>query len=87
MNQFPPSPRVSHLGRFKVFRKFTEIFAAQGAPPVSLTKGANGNFFTPLGSRVIIYINYFLQVNSKVKTCLILFTFFAAGVTDTGGAP
>jgi hypothetical protein len=25
------------LGRFEFFRKFSEIFAAQGAPPVSLT--------------------------------------------------
>ncbi len=33
MNQFPPSPRVSNLGFFKFFWKFTGIFAAQGAPP------------------------------------------------------
>ncbi len=37
MNQFPPSPRVFHLDRFKFFRKFSEIFASQGAPPVSTT--------------------------------------------------
>ena len=37
MNQFPPSPRVFHLDRFKVFLKFAEIFASQGAPPVSTT--------------------------------------------------
>jgi hypothetical protein len=43
MNQFPPSPRVSHLDRFKFFRKFAAIFAAQGAPPMSLTTPvANG---------------------------------------------
>jgi hypothetical protein len=30
INQFPPSPRVSHLDRFEFFRKFAEIFAAQG---------------------------------------------------------
>jgi hypothetical protein len=30
------------LGRFEFFRKFAEIFAAQGAPPVSLTPVANG---------------------------------------------
>jgi hypothetical protein len=35
MNQFPPSHRVSHIGPFKFFRKFAEIFAAQGAPLVS----------------------------------------------------
>jgi hypothetical protein len=41
MNQFPPSPRVSHLDCFKFFRKFAEIFASQGAPPVSTTPVAN----------------------------------------------
>ncbi len=30
-----------HSGRFEFFRKFAEIFAAQGAPPVSLTPVAN----------------------------------------------
>jgi hypothetical protein len=34
MNQFPPSPRVFLLDRFKFFRKFAEIFASQGSPPV-----------------------------------------------------
>jgi hypothetical protein len=42
MNQFPPSPRVFHEDRFEFFRKFAEIFAAQGLPPVSLTPVANG---------------------------------------------
>jgi hypothetical protein len=41
MNQFPPSPRVFHLDRFEFFRKFAEIFASQGAPPVSMTPVAN----------------------------------------------
>jgi hypothetical protein len=41
MNQFPPSPRVFHLDRFEFFRKFAEIFASQGAPPVSTTPAAN----------------------------------------------
>jgi hypothetical protein len=41
MNQFPPSPRVFHLDRFEFFRKFAEIFASQGAPPVSTTLVAN----------------------------------------------
>ncbi len=35
MNQFPPSPRVSHSDRFEFFRKFAEIFVSKGAPPVS----------------------------------------------------
>ncbi len=41
MNQFPPSSRVFHLDRFKFFREFAEIFASQGAPPVSMTLVAN----------------------------------------------
>jgi hypothetical protein len=36
----PPHPRVFHLDRFKFFRKFAEIFASQGAPPVSTTPAA-----------------------------------------------
>ncbi len=36
MNRFPPSPWVYQKSRFEFFRKFAEIFAAQGAPPVSL---------------------------------------------------
>ncbi len=42
MDQFPPSIRVYHYGHFKFFRKFAEIFAAQGTPPVSTTPVANG---------------------------------------------
>jgi hypothetical protein len=41
MNQFPPSHRVSHSDRFEFFRKFAEIFASKGAPPVSTTQVAN----------------------------------------------
>ncbi len=41
MNQFPPSPRVSHQDRFEFFRKFAEIFASQGAQPVSTKPVAN----------------------------------------------
>jgi hypothetical protein len=42
MNQFPPSICVYHYGHFKFFRKFAEIFEAQGAPPVSTPQVANG---------------------------------------------
>jgi hypothetical protein len=47
MNQFPPSSRVFHLDRFEFFRKFVEIFASQGAPPVSTTlvSDTGGKFF------------------------------------------
>jgi hypothetical protein len=40
MNQFPPSPRVFHSDHFKFFKKFVEIMAIQGAPPVSTTPGS-----------------------------------------------
>jgi hypothetical protein len=51
------------LGPFLIFRKFAEIFAAQGAPLVLLTPVANGKksslikvfdyfVWTPFGSRV-----------------------------------
>ena len=36
-----PHPRVFHLDRFEFFRKFAEIFASQGIPPVSATPAAN----------------------------------------------
>jgi hypothetical protein len=55
-----PKPLSIPLGPFRIFRKFAEIFAAQGTPLVSLTPVANEkifklkNFnyfvFTPLGS-------------------------------------
>ncbi len=41
MNQFPPIPWVYHEGRFEFFRKFAEIFAAKGLPPVSTPPVAN----------------------------------------------
>jgi hypothetical protein len=42
-----PKPLNIPLGRFKCFRKFAEIFAAQGAPPVSLTPVANEKNLQP----------------------------------------
>ncbi len=41
MNHPPPSPWKKHEGHFEFFRKFSEIFASQGAPPVSTTPVAN----------------------------------------------
>jgi hypothetical protein len=32
-----PKPLKIMLGSFRIFRKFAEIFASQGAPPVSTT--------------------------------------------------
>ncbi len=84
MNQFPPSPWVYHKGCFEFFLKFAEIFASQGAPPVLLTPLANGKIFnqkknlnyfvwTPLGSRINIYINFCLQFHLKV--CAVWYCF------------
>jgi hypothetical protein len=42
MNQFPSSPEYTIRVISNFFRKFAEIFAAQGAPPVSLKPVANG---------------------------------------------
>jgi hypothetical protein len=41
MNQIPHSPRVFHEDHFDFFRKFADLFAFQGAPPVSTTQAAN----------------------------------------------
>ncbi len=43
MNHLPSSPWKEHLGHFKFFRKFAEIFACQGAnlPLLSTTPAAN----------------------------------------------
>ncbi len=75
---FPKHLSIPLRAISKFFRKFTEIFAAQGAPPVSTTPVANGkkifkqknvnNFvWALLGSRVNIYINFCLQVHFKVS--------------------
>ncbi len=37
-----PKPLSIPLGPFQIFSKIAAIFAAQGAPPVSLTSVANG---------------------------------------------
>ncbi len=88
MNQFPPPhPRVFHLDRFKIFRKFAEIFASQGAPPVSTTPVANlplvsatpaANFYTIFASVVDTGGKFATGVNDTGGK-------FAAGVNDAGG--
>ena len=76
MNQFPPSPRVFHLDRFEFFRKFAEIFASQGAPPVSATPVANFATIFPCvvdtGGKFATVVN---DTGGK----------FATGVNDAGG--
>ncbi len=65
LNQFPPSLWLYYQGRFEFFRKFAEIFAAQGW--TFKQKNFNNFVWTPLGSRVNIYINFCLQVHFKVS--------------------
>jgi hypothetical protein len=76
MNQIPPSPRVSHLDGFKFFRKFSEIFTSQGAPPVSTTPTAN---LPPVLSTLAA--NFSTSFTSVVDTG----GKFATSVNDTGG--
>jgi hypothetical protein len=75
-NQFPPSPRVFHLDRFEFCRKFAEIFASQGAPPVSTTPVANLPHVsaTPVANFATIFARV---VDTGGK--------FATGINDTGG--
>jgi hypothetical protein len=74
MNQFPPSPRVFHLDRFEFFRKFAEIFASQGAPPVSTTPVAN---LPPVSATPVANFSTIFVVDTGGK--------FATGVNDAGG--
>jgi hypothetical protein len=70
MNQLPPSPNVFHYDRLTFFRKFAEIFAAQGGgkwKKIFNQKNFNNFFWSPLGSRGNIYINFFLQVHFQVS--------------------
>ena len=84
MNQFPTSPRVFHEDRFEFFRKFAEIFASKGAPPVSTTPVANlppvtttpaANFATSFTSVV--------DTGGKFATGVI-YTVAATGINVTG---
>jgi hypothetical protein len=87
MNQFPPHPRVFRLDRFEFFRKFAEIFASQGAPPVSTTPVENlppvsatpaANFYTIFASVVDTGGKFATLVNDTGGK-------FATGVKDAGG--
>jgi len=67
-------PLIIPLRPFRIFSKIRgdTVFSAPGLPPVSLTPVTNGKnpqsdfydfFWTPLGSRVSIYINFCLQAH------------------------
>jgi hypothetical protein len=76
MNQFPPSPRVSHKDRFEFFQKFAEIFTIQGAPTVSTTPVA---YFATIFPCVVNTGGKFATVVNDTSGK------FAARVNDTGG--
>jgi hypothetical protein len=76
MNQFPPSPRVFHSDRFEFFRKFAEIFASQGAPPVSTTPVASfSTIFASVGDTGGKFATGVNDTGGK----------FATGVNNAGG--
>jgi hypothetical protein len=64
------------MGHFKFFQKFSEIFASQGATPVSMTLVAN---LPPVSTT--------LPANFATSSATIVDTSgkFANGVNDTGG--
>jgi hypothetical protein len=76
MDQFPPCPRVFHLDRFEFFPKFAEIFASQGAPPLSTTPVAN---FSSIFASVVDNGGKFAGVVNDTGGK------FATGVNDAGG--
>ncbi len=65
MNQFP-------IGPFRIFWKFAEIFASQGAQPVSTTPAANFASVVDTGGKFATGVN-----DTGVN--------FVAGVNDTSG--
>jgi hypothetical protein len=87
MNQFPPSSRVFHLDHFEFFQKFSEIFASQGAPPVSSTPAAK---LPPVSTTPVANLPPVSAI--PVANFSTIFAIvvdaggkFAAGVNDTGG--
>ena len=87
MNQFPPRPRVFHLDRFEFFRKLAEIFASQGAPPVSTTPVANlpPVSGTPVANFSTIFASVFDTVANLPPVSTIPAANNATGVNDAGG--
>ncbi len=58
MNHLPPSPWKWHEGYFDFIRKFAEIFASQGVPPVSLTPVAIATGVNYAGVKFAAGVNY-----------------------------
>jgi hypothetical protein len=86
MNQFPPSPRVFHLDRFEFFRKFAEIFASQGAPPVSATPAANLQpvSTTPAAKLPLVSTTPVANISTIFASVVDTGGKFATGVNDAG---
>ncbi len=64
-NQFPPSPRVSLLDRFEFVGKFAEIFASQGAPPVSTPTVAHFFFqLPPVSTTPVVHLE--LRISPRI---------------------
>jgi hypothetical protein len=82
MNQFPPSPRAFHLDRFEFFRKFTEIFASQGAPPVAKLPPVST---TPVANLPPVSATPVANFSTIFASVIDTGGKFAAGVNDTGG--
>ncbi len=61
---FPPAPEYSIKTVSNFLRKFTEIFASQGAPPVSTTPAAN---LPPVSTTAVV--NFSTIFVSVVDTC------------------
>jgi hypothetical protein len=93
------TPDYTFRANSKFFRNFAEIFAAQGAPQVSLAPVVhleleNGkkssSFIISFGHLLVVELakrkNCFLQVHLiKVVSSLMFSPFFATGVVDTSG--
>ncbi len=87
MNQFRPHPRVFRLDRFEFFRKFAEIFASQGAPPVSTTPVANLPPVSMTLAAKLPPVTTTLAANFYTIFASVVDTGgkFATGVNDAGG--
>ncbi len=82
MNQFPPSPRVFHLDRFEFFQKIAEIFASQGAPPVSMTPAAK---LPPVSTTPVANLPPVANFSTIFACVVDTGGKFATGVNDAGG--
>ena len=71
-----------HLDRFEFFRKFAEIFASQGAPPVSTTPVAN---FSTIFASVVDTGGKFATRRQICRRYQRHHWQFATGINDTGG--